>query len=151
MAKRRRLVSLGVLVASSLMPYCGGGGSGPPTSPNTPTPTPAPVTTVVSQGSGSLPVNNLGAVNFTISAAGRVDVTVDWTFAANDVDIGVFNGTCTATQLVAGSCAPVTVSDSVNKPERISLANAAAGNYTLGVENVGPSDESVSWQVTLTR
>jgi hypothetical protein len=63
----------------------------------------------------------------------------------------VFNGSCTATQLVAGTCALLSLSDSLNKPERLSIGSAAAGNYTLGIENVGPSDESVSWQVTLTR
>jgi hypothetical protein len=36
------------------------------------------------------------------------------------------------------------------KPERIRTGNAAAGTYTLFIENTGPGDESLSFQVVLT-
>jgi hypothetical protein len=136
---------LAVAALAAVLPSCGGGSS----TPSTPT---TPQTTVVAQGSGTLQVDFIGAVNFSTPAAGRLEVTVDWTFASNDIDIAVFAGSCTATQIINLACgAPAAFSDSLNKPERLSIASAAAGAYTLGIENLGPGNESLSYQVTLTR
>jgi hypothetical protein len=43
----------------------------------------------------------------------------------------------------------VTVSETA-KPEKVNVSSAAAGTYTLFIENVGPGDESLSFQVVLT-
>jgi len=132
-----------------LLKGCGGGGGSTPT---TPSPTPAvPTTVVVTQGSGTLRAGFVGVVRFTTTAAGRLDVTVDWTFASNDLDIGLFAGSCTAQQVVDRLCgASVASAETLNKPERLSLANMAAGAYTLVVDHLGSRNESISYQVTLT-
>jgi hypothetical protein len=76
---------------------------------------------------------------------------VDWTFAANDVDVLLARGDCSFDQLEALQCPIVVFSVSTTaKPEKIRTENAAAGAYTLFVENTGPGDESVSFQVVLT-
>jgi hypothetical protein len=76
---------------------------------------------------------------------------VDWTFAANDLDVLMTRGDCSFEQAEALQCTVLVFSLSTTaKPERIRVENAAAGAYTLFVENTGPGDESVSFQVVLT-
>ena len=138
-----------------VMPGCGGSSSTTPTSVPAPTPTPAPVSTVVAEGSrGGLGASVLiNAPPFTTTATGTLDVTVDWTFASNDVDIYLTQGTvpCTVADFNAGQCSFVVFSESFTaKPERLSAPNASAGPYTLYIGNRGPTEESVSYQVVLT-
>jgi hypothetical protein len=115
-----------------------------------PTPTPAPPPAVVSQGSGSIEVLNVALINFGTSQAGRLEVTVDWTFATNDVDVYLFRGSCTPDQFLAMQCQVVTFSESTTaKPERLTASGAAAGSYVLAIGNAGPGDESVAFQVVL--
>jgi hypothetical protein len=142
-----------VLVAATLAAVLQGCGDGGGSSPTTPSPTPArPSTVVVTQGSGTLGAGFVGAVRFSTNAAGRLDVIVDWTFASNDLDIAIFAGSCTAQQVVDLLCGvPLGLSDSLVKPESLSIAGASAGDYTLAIEHLGARDESISYQVTLTR
>ena len=52
---------------------------------------------------------------------------------------------------MANQCAILVFSVSTTaKPEKLRSDSAAAGAYTLFVENTGPGDESVSFQVVLT-
>jgi hypothetical protein len=132
---------------------CGGGGGGGSTAPNpVPTPTPAPTPQVVSQGTGlALEANAVGWTTFTTTRAGALDVTVDWTYATNDVDVLIAKGTCDADQLEANQCAILTYSISTTaKPEKAHADSADAGAYTLFVENTGDRDDAVSFQVVLT-
>lgn len=78
-------------------------------------------------------------------------MTVDWTFATNDVHVYLVRGACTFDQFVTNQCNLVTFSEStVAKPERLTAPGAAAGSYILLIGNVGPADESVAFQVVLT-
>jgi hypothetical protein len=140
----------GVLVLS-LAACGGGGGSGPTTPIATPVPTPTPPV-VVSQGTGSpLAAGYVGSVDVTTTRTGTLDVTVDWTDPANDLDVLLTRGACTFDQLAAYQCTILAYSDSTTaKPEKMHAENAAAGTYSLFVDNVGPGDESVSFQVVLT-
>lgn len=139
----------GALVLS--LAACGGGGGGGPTTPTaTPLPTPTPPV-VVLQGSDTLETGIVGWVPFTTTRVGNIEATVDWTFATNDVDVLVARGSCDADQLAAQQCPIVALSLSTTaKPEKVRTDSAAAGTYTLFVENTGPGDESVSFQVVLT-
>ena len=154
MRQGNRFVSyvLASAIAAGL-PACGGGGggSGGVTTPSTPPPTPPPPV-VVSQGQGfPLEADFVGRVPFTTSRTGLLEATVDWTFAANDVDVALVRGDCTFEQFEAIQCPVLAFSVSTTaKPERIRSDGAAAGSYTLFVENAGPGDESVSFQVVLT-
>jgi len=140
-----------VMVAVSVLPGCGSSTTPTPTPSPTPTPAPPIVQTVVASGSGSLPVLNLVLIPFTTTATGRIEVTVDWTFGTNDVDVYLVRGSCSFDQFVTQQCNLVTFSESTTaKPERISAPGAAAGSYVLLIGNLGPSDESVAFQVVLT-
>ena len=130
------------------------GGDGPTMVPDLPPPTPPPPPpppVVVSQGVGlALEAQFLGRVVFTTTRAGTLQATVDWTFDENDVDVGILTGDCSFDQFVSAQCEIVAISASTTaKPERVRGA-AAAGTYTLFIENTGPGDETLSYQVVLT-
>lgn len=151
MSARKLWRVMSVVVAVSVLPGCGSSTTPDPVPSPTPTPPPPPVSTVVRSGSGSLPVLNLAPIPFTTSATGRIDVTVDWTFATNDVDVYLARGACSFDQFVTNQCSIVTFSESATaKPEILTVSGAAAGGYVLLIGNLGPTDESVAFQVVLT-
>jgi hypothetical protein len=135
---------------------CGGSGSSsnpmaPSTAPQTSTT--APVTTVLLQGSyAGLPAEELLIVPaFTTTAAGKLEIVLDWTFASNDLDILLMRGACdpTATTL---TCDVLDEADSTTaKPERLVINALPAGTYTLLILNYGPAEESLSFQILHTR
>ena len=143
---------------------CGGGDT--PTSPSRapstsaapapvppPPPPPATVTRVLAEGSGFIPALHLAAVPFSTDTTGTIAATVDWTFGTNDVDVYLTRGTdpCTIDQFNGNRCPFLGLADSLTaKPETLSVPNLAAGPYTVYVGNFGPTDESISIQVTLT-
>jgi hypothetical protein len=131
---------------------CGGDSGTSPAPVPTPTPPPPPAPVIVSQGSSSLRAGFLGRVfPFTTTRAGTLDATVDWTFASNDVDAAITRGDCSLEQFMAVQCQVVAFAVSTTaKPERLMVSGAAPGTYTLFIENAGPTDESVAWQVVLT-
>jgi hypothetical protein len=138
---------LGAIVALSA---CGG-----PTAPSSdpsPTPSPTAVQTVVMQASiDSLPVDYVAGQYFSTSAAGTLDVTVDWTFTEDTLYVWLAKGQCTFEQFGSDACEYLTQSLAPRpKPGVLSVPGLAAGPYTLIVGNLGPRDESVSYQVVLT-
>jgi hypothetical protein len=109
------------------------------------------VTQVVSQGAFSLEAGFVGLLPFSTGLSGSLEVVVDWTFATNDVDVALVRGNCSFEQFEAQQCPVLAFSLSTTaKPERIRADGAAAGAYTLFVENTGPDDESLSYQIILT-
>jgi hypothetical protein len=90
---------------------------------------------------------------FSVTATGRLEVLVDWTFATNNVDVFVTQGTdpCTIQQFNTGTCSFLGLSVSAAaKPERVTIPSIGAGPHTLYVGNRGSVDEAVSFQITLT-
>jgi len=145
----RRAVAAVFLVAGTVtLPGCGGGGGG--TSPSTLPP--APVRRqVASFNFLTKETFDLARGEFTTSAAGTLEATCDWTFAVNDIDIGVYRNSCSFTQFLAQGCTVVTESVSTTaKPERVSASNAPAGSYTLIISSIGNTAESGTCQIFLT-
>jgi hypothetical protein len=105
----------------------------------------------VLQVNGSVPANSLArAPAFSVSTAGRLDITVDWTFAASPVGVYLVNaGGCSIDQFNAQTCTFLARSEITTKPRKFSVPNTAAGNYELLVANFGTQDESISGQVVL--
>jgi len=140
----------GVLVSG--LAACGGSG-GPPTGGTpvvTQPPTPPPPTVIAQRNGYRLPVLNLGDIGFTTTSVGTVEAVVDWTLASNDVDVYITR-TCTFEQFIAEQCTVLAFSESTTaKPERPRAANVPAGSYTLWIGNVGPTEESISFQVVFT-
>lgn len=154
---RLRVLSLIALIV--VLPGCGGGDKSP-TDPQTPTPTPPPVRSVIDTGSGSLSLDHFVVIPFTTSGVGTLDATVDWTFASDLLLMYITQGNCTGDQFAAEACPDqpacecrfaVRSENQSQKPRVMTLANAAAGPYTLIVWNLGPSDESISYTIALTR
>ncbi len=136
---------------------CGGGGDGPTDG------TKVPSRSVVAQGGAQVgdPLTALvqgrlcdflAFVPFTTPGAGTLDATVDWTYASNDLDLHLERGECTCALAQADACQDIASSESTTaKPERLTVANLAAGSYTLVIVNAGPERESLSYSVGLTR
>jgi hypothetical protein len=140
-----------LLLLASFVALLSGCGDKVTPPPPPPPPPPQPVTEVVREGGGSLGILTLGSLAFDTTKRGTIDVTVDWTFATNDVDVYLAKGSCSFDQFISRQCDMVAFSEStIAKPEKISAPNAAPGAYTLLVGNLGPTDESVSFQILLT-
>jgi hypothetical protein len=114
--------------------------------PPTPVPTPTPPV-VLDSGGGAIEAGFIAMAHpIVTTAAGALEVTVDWTFAKNDIDVVLARGACSFEQLEAKQCTIAAVADSETaKPERV-RTSGAAGTYTLFVENIGPDDDSASYQ-----
>lgn len=152
---------MAVVVMAAILPACGGGGGGS----NSPTPVtqpPAPVRTLIGSSSftvvGTIDANRAGFERdeahaaLVLNQSGTLEIIADWTFASNDVDIVLYNGTCTF-QLVTTVGCPIAArtTSATQKPERLTVTNAAAGSYTVGITNYGRTNESGNFQVFLTR
>ena len=148
---KRRPSIVAVIAVAALMAACGETVNPPPTPPS-PTPTPLPPPRVIVEGADSLEAGFIGQLApFVTTLPGRIDATVDWTFATNDVDALLVRGTCSFEQLEAGECAVLGAAmSSTAKPEKVSVPNVAPGTYTFFIANMGPEDESVSFQIVLT-
>ena len=154
-----RLAGCGALAAGlALLSGCGSGGS--PTTPPTPAPTPTPCTqAVVLAGQGQLPASSADYESFTTSAVGRLDVTIDWTFASSMMAIVVVRAdSCPFDQLKAQTCTflaqgggPGTGIAPGTKPIKISTPNFAAGAYNLIILNPNTQQESAAIQVVLSQ
>lgn len=146
-------VAIGAMVGS-LLAFGGCGGSNSPTAVPAVTIPPAPASTVLAEGSRSNLGANilLGLDPFTTNANGTLDVTVDWTFVTNNVQIYLADGPCSVEQFNSYDCAIAGRSESLTaKPERLQLTNLRAGTYSLLIDNRGPTVESVSFQIVFTR
>ena len=132
----------------------------------TPTPTAVPkVTTLVVQGTrDALQPITCGicrtddvilAVPFTTSATGVLSTVVNWTYPANTIYVGIAVGTnsCVHAGTYDGKCDFLQMyqSDDVNKPlSLVAAGSVPARDYTMYVENGGPGNEWLSYQVFVT-
>src|SRR5207245_11693 len=89
---------------------------------------------------------------FTTSQRGDLDVTVDWTFPEDVIQVLVSNGSCSLDQINANQCTFIgmTPASATPKPRVLTIKSVAAGNYQLYVGNRGPKTESLSIQIGLT-
>lgn len=144
-----RLVPLAACAGLALS-WSGCGGSSPssPTSAAVPTPVPCTRTTIL-QGSGPLPANTAGFDSFTTTALGRLDVTLDWTFADSPMALFVARQPCEWDQFRAGTCSMLLQLYSPPKPLKGTIDNLPAGTYRLVIGNGRSEPESVSIQMVL--
>ena len=137
-----------VLAALSL-PACKGN-TGGFTNATPPVTTPACERTTVLQRASALPANGYVYLTFATTQVGRLEVTVDWTFAASPISVYLVEEACTIEHLTSGgNCAVLTFSQSGPKPRRATHFAAGPGRFALIVTNGGEVDDSVSMQVTL--
>jgi hypothetical protein len=153
---RRMLVGAVAVACLGVGAGCGGGGESVG-------PSPLPTTRVVVEGAFRLaaPVDDgvfFTTIPVTDSATGNWRATVDWTHGSNTLWVWVANGTCAVEQFAApecpfeSSCACqflVRSETGTPKPRVLTVANAAGGTRTLIIANLGPEEESGSYQITL--
>lgn len=144
MAARALLVVLTVA-----LPGCGGGGGGSSSPSTVP---PAPVRRQIANFNFALAeLFDLARGEFTTTATGTLEAQCDWTFPSNDIDIGIYRGSCSFSQIIADQCNTLVESISATaKPERVSATNVPAGLYTLIIASLGNTQESGNCQVFLT-
>src|SRR6266849_3708705 len=111
----RNLCWIAGLLLALLLPACGGSSS--PTTPATPAPTPTPCTqSILLQVAGAVSARSLGRRAFSAATAGRLDVTVDWTFAASPIGVYVVAaGACSIDQFNAKTCTFLARSETTTK------------------------------------
>ncbi len=103
--------------------------------------------------SGKIPANTLAYDDFSVLDTGRLDVTLDWTFASSDIGFYLVPAnTCTVGEFNARSCNFLVRSEpSTAKPRKVSTPNFAAGNYRWLIANYADKDESVSFQIVVAK
>ncbi|MGD8894727.1 MAG: hypothetical protein PVJ73_01710 [Acidobacteriota bacterium] len=140
-----------LLVAATILPGCGGRGTSSPSPVTTPRPR---VRSVIAEETFTLPPRESSNAVFYLHVAtavtGDLDITVDWTFASNDVDLGLARGTLE--QALSPACLEDDFADcplelmatafTPNKPETMTVIGAPAGDYIVAVGNLGATDES---------
>lgn len=148
--RARNLAALPVVLLSLGFPGCGSDGPA------------APTRALLTQGQVAFPRPEIspglqplyGVVNFATSVRGDLEVTADWSVAANSFLLSIRQGTCGVTNQV--ECAILVQATTGTRPARVTLSNAPAGSYTL-VVLVSPGGgvplfvpDTVSYQVFLT-
>jgi len=90
-----------------------------------------------------------GWVPFTTQAAGRLDVVVDWVSPLNSIDFSGYEGHCNST----GSCGRIRliVRNLFVKPLMATFDDPRTppGAYTIRIDNLGPGEETVRYEVRL--
>jgi len=110
--------------------------------------------TNVYQDSGAVPAESIAYDDFSVPDSGRLDVTLDWTNASSQIGFYLVPAnTCTTIEeFNARSCNFLVRSEpSTTKPRKISTPNFSAGNYRWLIANYSDKDESVSFQVVLSK
>ncbi len=145
------------LIALMTLGGCGGGSNPAAPAPvPTPRPAPTPVTSTVAQGSFTgLEPSVVLPVLFTTANLGDLEAIVDWTFATNDLDVLLVRGNdpCRGAndRFDLSLCTVIAAeTGTTTKPERLRVRGLAAGTYTLYIGNIGPTRESLSFQILLT-
>jgi len=149
LTKTRRGVALSVALCCGLAgPGCKSD-STVPTHPTQPSP---PVTTQVTSGNRALPAHHFLRIPFTTGQTGTLTVKVQWTYATNVVWVDVAAGDCAIASYQASQCEFLVASnEAVAAPQKtVSVSSFAGGTHTLIIDDRGPDDESLSYQVTLT-
>jgi hypothetical protein len=143
----RFLLAAGML--STSLVACGGSDSSP-TAQATPIPTPTPPQPqVVSQGTGvSICKNCASWFYYSVKAGGTAAVTLDYSFPDSLMYLWTTPGRCSFEMSDAGQCVWTRI-QAAGKPSRSTIV-LGAGDQTLVIDNRGPHDETVSFQVVLT-
>lgn len=110
---------------------------------------------VLDSGNGSADPFTIYLKDFSVPEGGRLDITVDWTVASSRIGVYVVPAnTCNIDELNARSCNFLVRSEpgaSSAKPLKISTPNFAAGNYRWMIGNGSSNQESLAYQVVLSK
>lgn len=92
-----------------------------------------------------------GWVPFTTQKQGRIDVLVDWVSPLNGIDFSGYEGHCNA----IGSCGMIRMSVRTSHVKPLAATfdspRTPAGPYTIRIDNLGPDEETVRYEIRLTQ
>ncbi len=100
----------------------------------------------IDQGTFTLSPDQIQVGAFSTTEAGNLAVTANWGSVDNSIELSLYPGTCTATDIQAdrltGACSEATlIADAdevpIVKPNVLLVPNLAAGTYTLVIEYDG--------------
>jgi hypothetical protein len=150
-ARRWMLPVLGCLLATFFA--CGDDTPAPtattPVTTATTTTTTLPAATLITQGSTQIPARQVFFTDVTTASSGRITVTIDYGSAGNQVLMWLTDRKCSFTMFDRDDCDYLVKSLEGGKPRSMTSPSVAPGTYTLFVSNDGPSDDQVSYKVTL--
>jgi hypothetical protein len=146
-------VRLALAVLALPLMYCGGSKGGL----TTPTQTAQGPKTFPARSFSSLAPERAVFGDYTVDVAGTLQISADWTFSSDDIDVFVTSTSCSTSSyddLLGGSGACTTLAEGIDvgeKPERATF-NAAVGTYRVWVASsfLSSSNESGTLSVTLT-
>lgn len=91
-----------------------------------------------------------GWVTFATTAVGRVDVAVDWLSPLNTIDMSGYEGRCDA----VGRCGRIVMTTRATGVKPLAgtfdSPHLPPGEYTVRIDNLGPGEETVRYEVRLT-
>ena len=122
----------------------------PPVTTTTTTTTTLPAATLIAQGSAPILKRQVFYLDVTTPRPGRVDVTVDWSSANNQVLLWLTDRQCSSVLFERDDCTYLVKSLEGPKPRTMFATDVAAGTYTLVIANDGPNDDQFPYRVTLT-
>ena len=89
-------------------------------------------------------------MTFATGAVGRVDVVVDWESPLNTIDMSGYEGRCDA----VGRCGRIVMTTRVTGVKPLAgtfdAPRLPPGEYTVRIDNLGPGEETVRYEVRLT-
>ena len=89
---------------------------------------------------------------FNLVGGGTLEINADWRSADNNIDIVLYLGNCTPSQAVLGQCEVANrTSSPTAKPEKLTILGVPSGSYAVGFANFGPTDETGTFTVFITR
>jgi hypothetical protein len=145
-----RLAAVGLVIT---LAACGG--NSPSTTPTT---TPATTTTTtqppagitLSQGNELIPNRQLFLGDVKVEQVGRLDITIEYTFADSQILFWLTDRKCTRQWFENDECDYLTKSLGGPTPRTVTVPSVKVGTYTFFVSNDGPHDEQVKYRIVLT-
>ena len=144
---------LAALALAAILPACGGDGGNTPQTPERTQIGGGTFNVIGTEEANSLGFNaDVAAGPFTLTEGGTVEINADWTSPANNIDIFLYLGACTSAQARAGEC-PVAnrTNSTTTKPERLNVIGVPSGSYSVGFANFGPTAETGTFTLFVTR
>lgn len=150
MINRNQTVAALALLAIAAVPWgCGGSSSSTSPTPVAAVPTPTPCAqTALFQATGTMPAGTLMNQPTPVPAAGRLDITADWTLTTNPVGLYVVQGACDLAAFNARACNFLMRVEPGAKPLKGS-AQVQVGTYLVMLANFGSREDSGAINVVL--
>jgi hypothetical protein len=94
---------------------------------------------------------DVAAIPFELTEGGTVEIVADWGSAENNIDIFLYLGACSIVRAREATCPVANRTETTAKPERMNVIGVPSGTYSIGFANFGPTAETGTFEVHVTR